>query len=1132
MKRLALPFLGAVVMLGELASVCSAQITNFPHIQHFDSLSPPALPPGWSSTQNRIPGANDFTAGTTNPRSSPNSAGVTNAGISQTLISPLFDFTNTVPDTLTFYVRRSATFNARMLVEASLDGGNTYTLPLGDSLTNTNPNSYVQVKLGLPASLATSSAVQLRWRIVADAGASATLRMDDITVATQVRNDLALVNIRSVPQFPLEQDPVFAVAKIKNPGQQSAQNFSVEFYVDANNDSLPQPSELRSIVAAASPLGVSDSVELMGNVGALEAGFRLVIARVLYPPDQNLSNNQRTATFSIGYRARSIVINEIMYGPSSPEPEWVELYNTRGDSISLRNWLISDSSRTSRRVITTQEINIAPNGYAVLTKSPATLLTIHPEILSPVLGVSSFPSLNNTSDAVVVYDNRAIVMDSVRYSSLWGGSGGRSLERIDPLAASTERTNWGTTRNAARSTPGERNSLTRKDRDVSVDSLRFFPPFPNAGDSLQVFVPIKNPGRETVASFTLQLYRDVNSDSLPQPSELIGSTIRSLPSLDSISVAFAVRNAQAGRQSYIARVEFGADEDTTNNTRVGQIIVGYPAGSVRINEIMYAPNAGVPEWVELLNTRSDTLDLEKWAIGNRSSTSRYEIAHVRLQLPPNEYIVFTKDSALFRQAYPSVTEKLIQSASLPTFLLNNSGDAVTLLDNRRVVMDSVFYRAAWGGSGGRSLERIDALAAANDSVNWATSVDSIGATPTRRNSQILLDHDLRLVRVSSDTVRPGENARLDVMVRNAGKLPSTAFTLRCFDDVDGDSVASNTEMFFEQNVSSALSPRESTTVRVDWTQPASGVHRIIAQVNYAPDERVSNNIAYAVVRVGFAARSLVINEIMYAPLTGQAEFVEFTNATQSDVDVAQWKMRDRATSGGVNEFKLSTKSKIIHPGEFLVLASDSSLLQFFPLAADERLVQIMNQSSLGLNNDGDDVVLVDPSGLIVDSVSFFPSWHNPNVTDKTGRSLEKINPHLSSNVSRNWTTCALRVGGTPSKQNSVYTATLAQQSKLMINPNPFSPDGDGREDAAIIQYELPLTVSMIRARVYDATGRKIRTLANNEPSGSRGSIVWDGMDDDKQKARIGVYIVLLEAIDDRGGVVETAKRVVVLAAKL
>jgi len=190
------------------------------------------------------------------------------------------------------------------------------------------------------------------------------------------------------------------------------------------------------------------------------------------------------------------------------------------------------------------------------------------------------------------------------------------------------------------------------------------------------------------------------------------------------------------------------------------------------------------------------------------------------------------------------------------------------------------------------------------------------------------------------------------------------------------------------------------------------------------------------------------------------------------------------------------------------------------------------QGNLNLNNDGDDLVLKDASGRVIDSVAYSPAWHNPGVVDPTGRSLEKIRPLGSSNDSRNWSTCAHHVGGTPGRQNSIYTATVAVSARLTITPNPFSPDGDGREDFSLIQYEVPLQVSMVSVRIFDVKGRLVRRLANNEPSGAKGSVFWDGRDDERRKARIGLYIVLLEAIDDRGGVLETAKGVVVLAARL
>lgn len=1412
-QRLLVVLTVAVVTLGELATRSSAQISSFPYVQNFDSVQTPALPAGWSSTQNRTPGTNDFLTVSSNPIYSPPNAvqSGNSASVEQSLISPLFSFTGFLPLSLEFYVRRTGAHIAVMLVEASIDSGITYSIPLSDSLQNPGNTNFIPILLNLPPQLAAHSAVRFRWRILPAQGtATVTLRIDDVSINARTPDDLSVSAVRFQPQFPVEGDSILAFAKIINVGQESAENFSTEFYVDTNNDSIPQPSELRATVLSTSVLGVSDSIEMNANLGVFSAGSHVVIVKVVYPPDQNLSNNQRIGIVNVGYPVRSVIINEIMYAPTSPEPEWVELMNIRVDSVSVKNWMFADSNRVLR-VITSQDVKIAPGGFAILTGNPASFITIHPNILAPIVGVTGFPSLNNAGDAVMLYDNRGIAMDSVRYTSAWGGNtGGRSLERIDPLGSSTALTNWGTSKSTGRSTPGERNSLTRKDRDLAadslwtiplqplvgdtvyvavrtknigretvpafavslfedanadsipqpgelvstmmhsvplapldsalvqfslgrvisdklviarveyasdedtsnnirfgrvlpgyppgsvrineimyaptgtepewielynarpdsinlkrwlvsdnivtskrviteqniflppnsyvvlakdsaalldihpgipvrvvhvanlptlnnsgdavvlydnrivtmdsvaylsswggnngtsleridpfgsstastnwgpsrnasrstpgfrnslarkdldlaLDSLRSFPALPVTGDTLSIAASVRNPGRETATSFSVHLYKDENGDSLGQPNELHATVVQSspLPPLDSTVVDFAVESIAAGDHLFIVRLEFPSDEDTSNNTRFMRLSVGYPAGAVRINEIMYAPSSGVPEWVELVSTRMDTIDIGRWFLGNRSSTSRYEISAAPLHLLPDEYLVVTKDTALFRAAYPLAGQKIVQASSLPTFLWNNSGDAVVLTDNRNAVMDSVFYSSTWGGTGGKSLERLDAFDEANDPTNWATALDSLGATPGRRNSQVRFNHDLRAVRIESDTASPGSDVNLRIIIRNVGKDPSTQFSLFFFNDADGDSIGSTTELFHQLSVSQPLNPRDSLTVPVLWSRPASGVHRVIAEIEYMPDERLSNNRAFAFVRVGYAERTLIINEIMYAPFSGEAEYVEFYNSSQQDVDVAQWKMVDRPTgSGSRNEFKLSASSRIVRPGEYFVVASDSSITRRLFAVAEQRLLNIINQSNLSLNNEGDDVVLIDASGFIIDSVSYMPSWHNPNVTDKSGRSLEKINPLLSSNDSRNWSTCAEATGGTPGKANSVLATLLPARSKLSFSPNPFSPDGDGREDFCIIQYEVPLTVSTIRVRIYDALGRRIRTLANNEPGAVRGSFVWDGMDDDKQKARVGIYIVLLEAIDGKGGVVETAKGAVVLAARL
>jgi len=139
---------------------------------------------------------------------------------------------------------------------------------------------------------------------------------------------------------------------------------------------------------------------------------------------------------------------------------------------------------------------------------------------------------------------------------------------------------------------------------------------------------------------------------------------------------------------------------------------------------------------------------------------------------------------------------------------------------------------------------------------------------------------------------------------------------------------------------------------------------------------------------------------------------------------------------------------------------------------------------------------------------------------------------LGANDPSNWSSSAEPIGATPGKQNSIYTVNLNQDSELSVSPNPFSPDNDGFEDFTIINYKLTQATSQVRIKIYDSKGRLVRTLTNSQASGSSGSVIFDGLGDDGEALRIGIYIIFLEAISEGTGVVETMKTVVVVARKL
>lgn len=1112
----------------------TAQISTFPYKQNFDSLSPPQLPSGWSSTQNRIAGTNDYTTTNSTPRSLPNAVLSTNATISQSLISPAFDFTGVLPDTIAFYTRRSSSHNASMVVEASLNGGVSYSLPIGDTLRNGGTTNYVLSAFKLPDTLATSSSARIRWRALADgSGTTGTIRIDDVKISVKATYDLSLATLRFLPSRPVEGDSIRAIIAVRNVGQQSVASFTVNVYHDRNDDSLAQQSELLASIPGGLTIIPGDSSVYTLGVDLSEVGESGIIAEVRAPGDQMPSNDSFYSRLVIGLRPQSLVVNEIMYAPSGPEPEWVEIHNNRSAPVNLNQWRISDNVIAARRTITTSDVTVPPGGYVILTRDSTALRDIHPLIPVRIISVPGFPTLNNSGDAVVLYDDRDAVMDSVGYLPSWGGSGGRSLERNDATGSSVLQSNWGNSRFG--STPGKKNSISRKDYDLKVDSLRILPGLAIINDSLTALAKVVNPGILSSQDWTLELYHDINRDSLLQPHEFLSSiALPSLPALDTATVSIGIGRVPPGTHHFVVRIVDPRDEDTTNNFGRVTTSVGFRPQSVQVNEIVYSPTTGMPEWVEITNSTNDTVNLKGWKIGNRLA-SRHTIRTSDSPIPPGAFLVMTKDSALFLSLYVLPAVQVVQVSSLPTFLWNNSGDAVVLQDNRGVIMDSVSFRSSWGGIGGVSLERLDLLDSPNDSTNWAPSQDTTGSTPGRANSTQRLDHDLKIVRVDVPAVSPGQDAEVTVIVRNVGKARSAGFVVSLLFKDGGDSSWNSARVVASTASGQQLSFRESTVVHLRWESPPPGKLPLRARIEYEQDQRLSNNQVSFDLKVGYSYGAIVINEIMYDPISGYPEYVELYNGSNKEIDLNAWVFHDApSASGSVTRTTLSREIRMCAPGEYFVIAADTSILNLFSYLReiDQRLIIYGSGSSLSLNNDGDAAVLKDITGAVIDSVYFRPSWHNPGVSGTKGRALEKVHPRLEANDPRNWGTCVMGIGGTPGKQNSLHLDVPESAARLSFSPNPFSPDGDGREDVVLIQYDLPSHIMMIRVRIYDVAGRLVRTLVNYEPGAPRGEKIWDGYDDERQKARMGMYVVLLEAMNESGGVLVSARGVVVLAGQL
>ena len=153
------------------------------------------------------------------------------------------------------------------------------------------------------------------------------------------------------------------------------------------------------------------------------------------------------------------------------------------------------------------------------------------------------------------------------------------------------------------------------------------------------------------------------------------------------------------------------------------------------------------------------------------------------------------------------------------------------------------------------------------------------------------------------------------------------------------------------------------------------------------------------------------------------------------------------------------------------------------------------EAKMSLTNSGGSIYLVDPDN---NAQSF--TW-DQDCGD--GVSLERVS--FEEDV---WLCCVASDKSTPGQKNSVSTS-YSDKIELSIEPNPFSPDGDGVEDEAIFRYTLPME-SNLTIKIYDIKGRLIKTLMEDQPQVS-GEISWDGKDDENKTVRIGIYVVWAEA---------------------
>jgi len=319
---------------------------------------------------------------------------------------------------------------------------------------------------------------------------------------------------------------------------------------------------------------------------------------------------------------------------------------------------------------------------------------------------------------------------------------------------------------------------------------------------------------------------------------------------------------------------------------------------------------------------------------------------------------------------------------------------------------------------------------------------------------------------------------------------------------------------FEQQMSvPEMIPGDTISIEVELTLEVSGWVQLMAELVTQTQDMSADLQVERSVFLSSNETPLVINEVMCLPALGGGEWVEIYNLGTKRVDLDGWCIKDRSDK----LVMLSDSSLLMDSQSYLVVGDDlNGLSQPFQAT----FLELSNFPTL--NNTEDGVTLFDPQGIEMDAMDYSASTELVE-----GRSLERIRPQNSGVLSENWSVCIHEDGSTPGRRNSLFLDQLAEKLEITLDPNPFSPNGDGRGDELRINYELPFEFGLMSITVFDMAGRKIAEPVNLQAVSHRGQVVWDGEATYGGKAVTGLYIMKL-LFDDRSGRVWHALRKVYL----
>lgn len=518
------------------------------------------------------------------------------------------------------------------------------------------------------------------------------------------------------------------------------------------------------------------------------------------------------------------------------------------------------------------------------------------------------------------------------------------------------------------------------------------------------------------------------------------------------------------------------------------------------------PSAGLPnaEFIEIRNRSSSSFSLAGWRIGDAGTTVKIASSYT---LGPDSIVILCSNSQVNNF---SPFGKTIGVPGFPS--LDNDGDVISLYSPEGKLIHAVAYSSEWYPNslqkeGGWSLEMIDPGVPCSGAKNWTASTHSNGGTPGKKNSVdgITIDHD------PPQLIRTYNKDSLTVIAVFNEPLDSASASGISNYSIDNNISIMNVQPLsplFNQVALSLLGPFQKEKIyQLTVKQVTDCMNNAIGAYHHSkagwPQEPLQKDI--------------VINEILFNPKPNAFDFVELYNCSDKVLDASRIFIANRTATGDIGSAKKISESIFnIYPGEHFVITEDASSLELNYFVKQTGFILPVSSMPSYPDDEGT-VIITNSQGMLLDEVHYIDEWHFALITNPEGVSLERLDPAGNSSDNNNWHSASHTSGfATPTAINSQLRQVLNSDASLTIHPKVFSPDNDGYDDIAMIQYQIGEPGYVANVTIFDALGRPVRSLVKNGLTGLKGAWTWDGLNDKMETLPMGPYIIFTELFNLQG----------------